>query len=307
MICKKIVDYLSHPKKIAKYVEFKILHSSYGKRMDDEKYIKKLFKLKMGYEPDLDNPKTYNEKLQWLKLNDRNPEYTAMVDKYLSKQYVAERIGEEYVVPLLGVWDSFDEIDFDKLPERFVLKTTHDCGGVVICKDKSTFDRDKAKAFLNKHLAYEYFYHCREWPYKDVKPRILAEEYLEGMDEFVEYKMFCFSGKVKMVLVCKGQAHGAGRTYDYCDTDLNRFPFTSLNPNSEGELPVPEQMPELIALAEKLSEGIPQLRVDTYLADGKIYLGELTFFHNGGMAKFDPPEWDEKLGEWIELSTCKKD
>ena len=229
-----------------------------------------------------------------------------MVDKHEAKLYVEERMGKQYVIPTLGVYEGFDEIDFSSLPDRFVLKTTHDSGGVVICRDKSLFDIVAAKKKLTECLKHNYFWRNREWPYKNVKPRIIAEQFLEDMDELVEYKMFCFSGKVKMVLVCKGQAHGAGRTNDYCDLSLERLPFTSLNPNSVGELPVPEQLPELISFAEKLSAGIPQLRVDTYLADGKIYFGEMTFFHNSGMAEFNPPEWDLILGEWITLPENKR-
>lgn len=267
----------------------------------EKTYLKFVFKERMGKKLDFENPKTYNEKLQWLKLYDRNPEYTRMVDKHEAKLYVAEKLGEQYIIPTLGVWDKFEDINFEALPQKFVLKTTHDSGGVVIVKDKSQFDIEKAKTKLKKSLKRNYFWTNKEWPYKNVKPRIIAEEFLEDMDELVEYKMFCFNGEVKIVLVCKGQAHGAGRTNDYCDINLKRFPFVSLNPNSEGDLPVPKEMPELLEIAKKLSAGIPQVRVDTYLADGRIYFGELTFFHNSGMATFDPPEWDEKIGEWITL------
>lgn len=269
--------------------------------LPDKMYLKLLYELRTGKKPDLKNPKNFNEKLQWLKLYDRNPEYSRMVDKHEAKRYVAEKLGEQYIIPTLGVWEKFDDIDFDALPEKFVLKCTHDSGGLVICKDKSKLDKESARAKIECSLKRNYYYSSREWPYKDVKPRIIAEQFLEDMDELVEYKMFCFNGEVKMILVCKGQAHGAGRTNDYCDTNLKRFPFVSLNPNSEGELLVPKEMPELLSIAEKLSAGIPQVRVDTYLADGKIYFGELTFFHNSGMATFDPPEWDEKLGSWIKL------
>lgn len=246
-------------------------------------------------------PKTFNEKLQWLKLYDRKPEYTKMVDKYEAKTYVAEQIGEKYIIPTLGVWDRFEDIDFEALPEKFVLKCTHDSGGLVICPDKSKLNREAAREKIEQSLKYEYFYEAREWPYKNVRPRIIAEQYVEDMDELVEYKMFCFDGKVKMILVCKGQAHGAGRTNDFCDLELKRLPFTSVNPNSNGELKVPKELPEMIDIAEKLAAGIPHLRVDTYLAEGKIYFGELTFFHNGGLSRITPFEWDKILGDWITL------
>lgn len=269
--------------------------------LSDKMYIRLAFFRRFHRFPNLKNPQSFNEKLQWLKLYDRKPEYTTMVDKYEAKQYVAGIVGEEYIIPTLGVWDNFDDIDFDSLPERFVLKCTHDSGGLVICLDKSQLDKDAARKKIEYSFKQNYYYSGREWPYKNVKPRIIAEQYLEDMDELVEYKMFCFNGEVKVVLVCKGTAHGVGRTNDYCDLNLQRLPFTSLNPNSQGDLKVPEELPQLLGLAEKLSAGIPLVRVDTYLADGKIYFGELTFFHNSGFATFDPPEWDQKLGEWIKL------
>lgn len=284
---------------------FAVLSSrGFYNNLSDEKYLKKCYKVKFHKELDLENPQTFNEKLQWLKLHDRKPEYTRMVDKYEAKKYVADLIGEEYIIPTLGVWDSFDDIDFDSLPEQFVLKCTHDSGGLVICRDKSQLDKEKAKEKINKSLKRNYYLHGREWPYKDVKPRIIAEQLITELSNgegLVEYKLFCFGGKVKMILVCKGEAHGSGRTNDFCDCELNRLPFTSLNPNSKGELVRPKELPQLIEIAETLSAGIPQLRVDTYLANGKIYFGELTFFHNSGMCTFDPEEWDEKLGGWIEL------
>lgn len=269
--------------------------------MPDDEFLKLEFEIILGEKLNLDAPETFNEKLQWLKLYNRKPEYTAMVDKQAAKEYVAERMGTDCIIPTLGVWDCFEDIDFDTLPEKFVLKCTHDSGGVVVCKDKNKLNRHKAKSILEKSLKRNFYLRHREWPYKNVKPRIIAEQFLEDMDELVEYKMFCFDGKVKMILVCKGQAHSGGRTNDFCDVNLQRLPFTSLNPNSEGELKVPDELPQLISFAETLSAGIPHLRVDTYLADGKIYFGELTFFHNSGLCSFDPPEWDKILGDWITL------
>lgn len=295
---------LSYLKNFFMYPEIRFGYLSkvgFYNMMKDQKYISKCYRIKIGQKLNLDNPVTFNEKLQWLKLYDRKPEYSSMVDKFEAKKYVAERIGEECIIPTLGVWDKFDDIDFSVLPEKFVLKCTHDSGGLVICQDKEQFDTQKAKVILQKSLKRNFYLTGREWPYKNVKPRIIAEQYLEGMDELVEYKMFCFNGEVKMILVCKGQAHGEGRTNDFCDCNLNKFPFTSLNPQSKDQLEVPRELPELIEFAERLSAGIPQLRVDTYLMDGKIYFGELTFFHNSGFCKFEPAEWDEILGSWIQL------
>ena len=307
MFFKKLISYLFNPKKILRYIKNRILHSSYGKKLNDEEYIKQMFKLKMGYELDLDNPKTYNEKLQWLKLYDRNPDYIPMVDKYLSKEYVAKRIGNEYVVPLYGVWDSFDEIDFDTLPDEFVLKTTHDCGGVVVCKDKNSFDKEKAKAFLEKHLKHEYFYHCREWPYKHVKPRIIAEKFMKdskGQTEegLTDYKFFCFSGEPKAMFIATDRAKADVETkFDFFDMDFNHLPFTNGHPNSDKPIKKPENFELMIELSKKLSAGLPHVRVDFYESEGNIYFGELTLFHWGGFVPFEPVEWDEKFGEWIKL------
>lgn len=307
MFIKKLFKYITHPKKCFEYIENRRLHSAYGQKMDDTEYVKRLFKLNMGVELDLENPKTYNEKLQWLKLNYHNPECITMVDKHLSKQYVADRIGEEYVVPLYGVWDSFDEIDFDNLPEQFVLKTTHDCGGVVVCKDKKEFDIQKAKCFLEEHLRREYFYHCREWPYKFVKPRIVAEKFMkdtEGQEEegLTDYKFFCFDGEPKVMFIATDRAKENVETkFDFFDMEFNHLPFTNGHPNSDKEIKKPKQFELMIELSRKLSQGLPHVRVDFYESEGKIYFGEMTFFHWGGMVPFNPHEWDEKLGEWIKL------
>ncbi len=188
----KIRRFVTEPQARFSYLSSK----GFYKNMPDEAYLRKAFKLRMGYELDLDAPKTFCEKLQWLKLYDRRPEYSTMVDKYEVKKYVAERIGEKYVIPLLGVWDRFEDIDFDALPDQFVLKCTHDSGGFVVCRDKSVFDKSDARKRLNKHLQTDYYLHGREWPYKNVKRRIIAEKYIDslGKPESVEYKLTCFGG-----------------------------------------------------------------------------------------------------------------
>lgn len=276
--------------------------------LNDERFLRKRYKAVFGHEINLENPQTYSEKLQWLKLYNHNPLYNTLVDKAAVKDYVAEKIGEEHIIPTLGVWENFSEINFDKLPNQFVLKTTHDSGGVVICKDKKTFDIKRARKKIKKSLKRNYFLQNREWPYKDVKPRIIAEEFITdlGKDGLCEYKIFCFNGEPKVVLLCKGEAHGAGRTNDYCDLEYNRLPFVSVNPNSKGEIKKPEEHDEIIEIAKKLSEGIPQVRVDTYVSNGKIYFGELTFFHNSGFSKFEPSEWDKILGDYITLPERRK-
>lgn len=300
----RVFELIKNPKELSNVIFFRRVRNGFYDNMSDEEYLKKMYKQLTGKKLNLENPKTFNEKLQWLKLHNRKPEYSQMVDKYGAKQYVAEKMGEEYIIPTLGVWENFDDIDFDALPEQFVLKCTHDSGGLVICKDKSKLDIEAAKKKINRSMKRNFYLFGREWPYKNVKPRIIAEKFMSDLgneEGLVEYKFFCFNGEVKIILVCKGGAHGNGRTNDYCDLQLNRYPFTSLYPNSEGEVTRPEELPELIAFAEKLSAGIPQVRIDTYLAGGKIYFGEMTFFHNSGFCTFNPEEWDAKIGEWIVL------
>ena len=252
----------------------------------------------------LKNPVTYNEKLQWLKLNDRKDIYTTMVDKYEAKRFVSDRIGEEYIIPVLGVWNSFDEIDFESLPERFVLKCTHDSGGLVIVKDKSKLDLDSAKKKIEKCLKKNYYYCGREWPYKNVKPRILAEVYMEDAktSELRDYKFFCFNGKAKALFVAsERQKEDEETKFDFFDMEYNHLPIRNGHPNAEIPPEKPMNFDRMRELAEILSEGIPHLRVDFYEVDGKIYFGELTFTHWNGMTPFEPEEWDETFGSWIEL------
>ena len=273
--------------------------------MSDEEYLKKRFKAFKGYELDLVHPKTYCEKLQWLKLYDRKPEYVTMVDKYAVKEYVSSRVGEEHVIPLLGVWDSFDEINFDKLPNQFVLKVTHNSGGSAVCKDKNTFDKDSAKENLQKWLGRNYFWGGREWPYKHVKPRIIAEEYIPslGNPDSIEYKSTCFGGKVGFITICIGPAHVElwKRTNDSYTTDFQHMPWWAYYKNAKVEPEKPEQWEELIELSEKLSAGIPEVRVDFYIINGKVYFGEFTFYTWSGFLHFQPDEWDRKLGDMIVL------
>ena len=279
------------------------------KFMSDEKYLKHVFKMRMGYDLNLDNPKTFNEKLNWLKLHDRNPEYTRMVDKYEVKKYVAEKIGAKYVIPLLGVYNNFDEINFDEMPEQFILKCTHDSGGFVICRDKKNFDVEAARAMLTKHLKINYYLGKREWVYKNIKPRIIAEKYIDtlGKPESIEYKLTCFNGVAKLITICKGIAHTDfdKRTNDHYDRDLNPLKWYAYYKNSPVPVQPPKEIHEIIALSEKLAAGIPQVRVDSYLIDGKVYFGEMTFYTHAGMIEFNPPEWDEILGSWIELPKLK--
>lgn len=253
-------------------------------------------------------PKSFNEKIQWLKLYDRKPEYTQMVDKYEAKNYVADRIGQEYIIPTLGVWDHFDEIDFDTLPQQFVLKCTHDSGGIVIVHDKNTFDKKAAKKKIETCLKRNFYYAGREWPYKNVKPRIIAEQYMEDAEtkELRDYKFFCFNGIPKVLFVASGrQSESEEISVDFFDMDYNHLPIKKGHPNAKTAPNQPQTFEKMKLLAEKLSAGIPHLRVDFYEANGKCYFGELTFSSGSGMGPFDPEEWDYKFGEWITLPEKK--
>ena len=305
---KKVDD--SHVKKAIKLVldsdyRFDVLAGlGFFKRMDDAEYVRRMFKARMGYELDLNNPVTFNEKLQWLKLYDRHPEYTMMVDKYEVKQYVANKIGEKYIIPTIGVWDSFDKIDFASLPNQFVLKCTHDSGGLFICKDKNTFNIGKAKKIINKCLKKNFYFYGREWPYKNVAPRIIAEQYMEDSctNELRDYKFFTFNGVVKALFIASDRQDTSTETkFDFFDEDFNHLPFTNGHPNAEIIPEKPQCFDEMKYLSEILSRGIPQLRVDFYEVNGKVYFGELTFSHWGGLVPFVPNIWDKKFGEWIEL------
>jgi hypothetical protein len=270
----------------------------------DEDFIKRKYKLSFGKELNLDFPQTYNEKLQWLKLNYRKPIMTAMVDKYEVKKYIADLIGEEYIIPTLGVWDRFEDIDFDKLPNQFVLKCTHDSGGVIICKDKSELNKTQAQKKLEKCLNRNYYYQNREWPYKDVKPRIIAEQYMEDESgyELKDYKFFCFDGKPKYCQVIAGRDSGV-TTIDWYDKDWNHQPFQEPKdyPFSEQGHCKPHCLNEMWELAAKLSHELPFLRVDFYEISNSIKFGELTFFPTSGMGGFTPEEWDYTFGSWIKL------
>lgn len=269
--------------------------------MSDEKYLKQKYKKIFGKELDLENPQTFSEKLQWLKLYNRNPEYTKMVDKYEAKKYVASIIGEEYIVPTYGVWNKFSEIDFDSLPNQFVLKTTHDSGGVVICKDKAKFDYKAAKKKLTKSLKRNYYWLGREWPYKNVKPRIIAEKYLEDDgDALTDYKFFCFSGKPQLMYISKDKSENPGT--DFFDMDFKNLSIKMRDENSKKLPSKPEKFYMMQNFAEKLSYVAPHLRVDFFCIDNVIFVGELTFFHMSGFQKISPEEWDYKLGEMIKLN-----
>lgn len=255
-----------------------------------------------GKRLNLKDPKTFNEKLNWSKLYDRNPLYTQMADKCGMKKYVADKVGKEFVIPVLGVWEHFDEIDFGKLKFPFVLKTTHDSGGVVICKNESSFDKSAVREKLENSLKRDFFLCNREWCYKDVPRRIIAEEYVvdDKDGELRDYKVFCFNGQPKFMFVATGRASGDTR-FDFFDMEYNSLNVIQHYPAADVIPHKPDQFDLMKKLAAELSQGIPQVRVDFFVANGKVYVGEFTFYHFGGVVPFEPSEWDLKFGEWFEL------
>ncbi|MDR0890975.1 MAG: hypothetical protein LBM05_02505 [Endomicrobium sp.] len=252
----------------------------------------------------LNNPKTFNEKIQWLKIYDRNPEYTIKVDKVLVKKYVANLLGNDIIIPTLGVWDSFDDIDFDKLPNQFVLKTNHSGGslGVVICKDKKSFDTKRARRLLNKSLKSDLYSITKEWPYKHVNRKIFAEQYMEDQTgELKDYKLFCFNGKVKCSFVVSDRMSESEVKLDFYDRNWIKLPFERHYSSTDINIPCPYSYKKMIEYAEILSKGIKLVRIDFYEIDKQLFFGEITFYPGSGFEEFTPEEWDYKLGAWINL------
>lgn len=266
--------------------------------LPDELYIQLNYFAHFKKFANLRKPITYNEKLNWLKLHDRNPLYTTLVDKYEVKEYVSKLIGGGYTVPTLGVWSSVDEIDFDALPN----KCTHDSEGLVICKDKKALDISTTKEKLSAALKQNFYYIGREWPYKNVKPRVIAEEYIEDHrdGELRDYKFFCFNGEPKVMFVASDRAMGKTK-FDYYNLDFDHLDIMQKYPNASTPRRKPDTFDEMIKLSRILSKGFAHVRVDFYEVDGKIYFGELTFYHFSGFMPFRPTEWDKKFGDWIKL------
>lgn len=253
------------------------------------------------------NPKGFNEKLQWLKVNDRKPEYTQLVDKLAVREHIANVLGDEYLFPLLGAWKSFDDINFDSLPEQFVLKCNHDSGSTKVIKDKSSLtqeDFDEMKDFYTKRLKRDFFYAGREYPYKGIEPYIIAEQLM--IDETApektidDYKFFCFDGVPKIMFVATDRATDC--KFDFFDMDFNHLDLVNIHPNADKPIPKPEKFEEMKELAAKLSQGMRHVRIDLYELNDKIYFGEYTFFHGGGFQLCHPDEWERKLGDWIDIS-----
>lgn len=296
-----------------------LINSGFGcyNSMPDEEYLRRKFKACMGRELDLTHPQTFNEKLQWLKLYDRKPEYTMMVDKYRVREYIKEKLGEEYLIPLLGVWDDPDEIDFDALPNRFVLKCNHNSGlGMCICKDKSKLDIPKVKAELRKGLAQDYYLTGREWPYQDVPRKIICEKFMEDenvstaesriayVNGLIDYKFYCFSGEPKFLYVGFANINKNSKhdLLSFLELNWKQAPFYRKDHDPlPFKLKKPDDFDDMIRIASKLSQGIPFLRVDLYYLNQQIYFSELTFYPGSGFGRFYPDKWENKIGTWLNL------
>ena len=272
-----------------------------------EAFLTRMYRIRMGREPDLKDPKTYTEKLQWLKVNDRRPEYSRLVDKLALREHIAEALGEEYLFPLLGHWEKFDDIDFDKLPNRFVLKCNHDSGSIKIIQDKSALTEDdfkELKKHFDKRLRRDFFSAGREYPYKGLPRCIMAEEFMvdeKAPDRSIEdYKFFCFNGEPKVMFVTTDRSTDC--RFDFFDMDFNHLDIRKNHPWADKEPEKPETFEEMKAIAAKLSKGMRQVRIDLYELNGKIYFGEYTFFSGGGFQLFRPADWERRLGDWIDIT-----
>ena len=273
--------------------------------LPDESFVKLIYRLRLGHRLNLKDPRTFTEKLQWLKVNDHNQLYTEMADKLGMRKYVDGHIGPGHTVPVLGIWENYREIDFDSLPDRFVLKTTHDSGSYVICTDRSSFDRSVAEKTICRSLKRNYYRTTREWQYKGIPRRVFAEEFLGNGEPLTDYKFFCFNGKPRFMYVEHESAERP--TQAIFDMDYNPLPFCMEDDRAEDIPEKPAAFEQMRCFAEKLSENIPFLRVDMYCTDDNVYVGELTFYHYGGYTPFSPVEWDRKIGDMLDLSDIKRE
>lgn len=272
--------------------------------LSDRTYLKLMYYAHFQTKLNLSEPQTYNEKLQWLKLYHRNPEYTIMVDKYEVRDYIREKIGEKYLNTLLGVWKTPEEIDFEELPDKFVLKTTHNSGGYVICDNKDKLDWESAKQILSKYLNKNYFNIGREYPYLNVEPRVIAEEFLEqdNGEELRDYRFFCFNGEPKFVSVDFSITDKSRTRRNLYDLNWDLLEASISYPHEEDFIVnKPDKFEEMIQLSKQISKGIPHTRVDFYYINKQIIFGEITFYHQNGWGKFTPEEFNKQLGDWITL------
>ena len=306
-VCKKKIFSIFRLIKDSKFRNRVFLELGAYKNLTDREFIELAYKTYFDKNINWESPASFNEKLQWLKLYDHNDQYTMMVDKFKVRDYVAALIGEQYLIPLLGVWNTPDEIDFNLLPQKFVLKCNHNSGtGMVICKDKNKLNINKVRKGLWKGLKEDYFSLGREWPYKNVERKVIFEQFMSSSigEDLADYKIHCFNGDPRFVLVCRDRFSDSGLTEDFFDTEWNHLDIRRENsPNSPLEIPKPQKLEKMFELARILSANVPFLRVDFYEIDNQVFFGELTFFPASGFAKFIPEIWDYSFGEMLILPT----
>lgn len=302
---KSIIHYLKHPNEIGI-----IFLGKLGNWLPDKPYLKAKFRLVMGYPLNLNEPKTFAEKLQWLKLYDRKPIYHQMVDKVESKRLIDSIVGQGYTIPTLGVYDSFEQIDWATLPQQFILKATHDSGSYFIVKDKNQVDKQKCKKQLYIHWDKDYYKGHREWQYKGLKSRIIAEPLIANPKDLCEYKFFCFNGKPKMYQTCYDRDNSkGGAILNFFDLDCNLLDIHDAGHVrvSDKKTPAPINLTQMIKLCALLSKDTFFIRIDFYEVNGKLYVGELTLHENAGFCSFTPDQWNYTLGEWIHLPIDKRE
>lgn len=304
IILKKFRKKIKNPKSLFRSLG----HRGFFYWMDDKSYLEKVFRIEFGRGMDLNNPRTFNEKIQWLKIYNHNPEYTMMVDKIEVRKYIEKTIGEEYLIPCLGIWDSAEDIDFDALPNQFVLKCNHNSGtGMCICKDKTKIDFKKVQNGLDKGLRENFYLHAREWPYKNVKRRIIAEQFMGN--NLIDYKFYCFNGEPKFLYVALANITDGKKDdlLSFYTLDWKPAPFYRKDHKPfPYKINKPDSLDEMLNIARILSEDIPFVRVDLYEVEGKIFFSELTFSPGGGFGQFYPQIWEEKIGGWLELPGRKE-
>lgn len=277
--------------------------------MNDKAYLNMIYWANFGKQINWSNPLTFNEKIQWLKLYDQNQLYTIIVDKIKMKEWIKSKIGDGYIIPTLGVWETPDEIDIDILPNKFVLKWNHDSGSIVVCKDKTLFDKEGALKKLQRGSKVNGFWYGREKPYLNVPPKVFAEEYMEdeATHELRDYKIFTFNGVAKLLLVAsERQKEGVDTKFDFYDMNLNHIDMRNQHENAAMAPEPPSQFNMMKELAETLSKGFAHLRVDFYEVNGHVFIGELTLYHGSGFMTFSPESWNYKLGSWINLPTPRE-
>jgi hypothetical protein len=302
---KKIIKYFKNPFLLIKRQKMRKLRSNSSK-YSDEIFLKKAFKILCGYKLNLDNPLTYNEKIQWLKLNDHKPIYHTLADKFLVRQYVKDKIGEHHLIPLIATWDNPEDVDFSTLPNSFVIKCNHNSGrGMILCKDKNELDIKKTYQEIKDGFEEDYFLLGREWAYKDIRKKIICEEYIKepNGDEINDYKFFCCNGKFKFLLVCSNRHSNLSN--DWYDEKLNHLPCINGPKNNKNGIRLPNNISEMIKIAETLSQGLVHVRVDLYSVDNSILFGEMTFYESSGFASFKPKKFDYLFGSFINLPKKK--